>query len=399
MPTESAFLLAGLLFVAAALGYFFARFGESEDDQESLEKLNADYLKGINYVLNEEPDRAVELFTRMAELDDEALETHFALGSLFRKRGEVDRAIRVHQNLMARPSLSRLQKLEAEAALAEDYLSAGLFDRAESLFQKLSESADFRVQALKRLIRIYEVTRDWERAIATNSELEEADSMSAGSIGRVSMVAHYYCELAEEAHAAHDFPTARERLALAESERHRTVRSTLTRADLARDSGNEQDAIPLYEKVAEEVSALLVDVIPRLAACYVATDRAADFTRYLQQLLDGDGDNVAAVAMAAVRNTEINDPVAMQALRRFIAADATLAGLIDVEHLERANETERLEILDRVRRTLKNVVSRTPGYRCEQCGYASLILQWQCPGCRSWETVKPGNRINLVSTA
>ena len=222
--------------------------------------------------------------------------------------------------------------------------------------------------------------------------------MSAGSIGRVSMVAHYYCELAEEAHAARDFPTARERLALAESERHRTVRSTLTRADLARDSGNEQDAIPLYKKVAKEASALLVDVIPRLAACYVATDRAADFTRYLQQLLDGDGDNVAAVAMAAVRNTEINDPVAMEALRRFIAADATLAGLIDVEHLERADETERLEILDRVRRTLKNVVSRTPGYRCEQCGYASLILHWQCPGCRSWETVKPGNRINLVST-
>ena len=187
-------------------------------------------------------------------------------------------------------------------------------------------------------------------------------------------------------------------MALAESERHRTVRSTLTRADLARDSSNEQDAIPLYEKVAEEASALLVDVIPRLAACYGATDRAADFTRYLQQLLDGDGDNVAAVAMAAVRNTEINDPVAMEALRRFIAADATLAGLIDVEHLERADETERLEILDRVRRTLKNVVSRTPGYRCEQCGYASLILHWQCPGCRSWETVKPGNRINLVST-
>jgi lipopolysaccharide biosynthesis regulator YciM len=119
----------------------------------------------------------------------------------------------------------------------------------------------------------------------------------------------------------------------------------------------------------------------------------------LQQLLDGDGDNVAAVAMAAVRNTEINDPVAMEALRRFIAADATLAGLIDAEHLERADETERLEILDRVRRTLKNVVSRTPGYRCEQCGYASLILHWQCPGCRSWETVKPGNRINLVSAA
>ncbi|MBT8427651.1 MAG: tetratricopeptide repeat protein, partial [Erythrobacter sp.] len=101
MPAESTFLLAGLLFVAAALGYVFARFGETDDEDETPEQFSSDYLKGLNYVLNEEPDRAVELFTRMAELDDDALETHFALGSLFRKRGEVDRAIRVHQNLMA----------------------------------------------------------------------------------------------------------------------------------------------------------------------------------------------------------------------------------------------------------------------------------------------------------
>jgi lipopolysaccharide biosynthesis regulator YciM len=299
MPTESAFLLAGLLFVAAALGYFFARFGESEDDQASTDRLNADYLKGINYVLNEEPDRAVELFTRMAELDDEALETHFALGSLFRKRGEVDRAIRVHQNLMARPSLSQMQKIQAEAALAEDYLSAGLFDRAESLFQKLSESPDFRVQALKRLIRIYEVTREWT---------------------------HYYCELAEEARAAKDYATARELLGQAESGRHRTVRSVLARADLARDSGKEEDAIRLYRKVVRASPELLVEVIPRLAACYLAVERAPEFTEYLRKLINGDEDNAAAIAMATVLDTQIDDPVAMEALHRFVAADAKQAG-------------------------------------------------------------------------
>jgi lipopolysaccharide biosynthesis regulator YciM len=366
MPTESAFLLAGLLFVAAALGYFFARFGESEDDQASTDRLNADYLKGINYVLNEEPDRAVELFTRMAELDDEALETHFALGSLFRKRGEVDRAIRVHQNLMARPSLSQMQKIQAEAALAEDYLSAGLFDRAESLFQKLSESPDFRVQALKRLIRIYEVTREWTQAIETTAELEAADSMSAGSIGRPSMVAHYYCELAEEARAAKDYATARELLGQAESGRHRTVRSVLARADLARDSGKEEDAIRLYRKVVRASPELLVEVIPRLAACYLAVERAPEFTEYLRKLINGDEDNAAAIAMATVLDTQIDDPVAMEALHRFVAADAKLAGLVDVKHLESADDSERLEILDRIRRALKNVVSGTPGYRCDQ---------------------------------
>jgi lipopolysaccharide biosynthesis regulator YciM len=398
MPTESAFLLAGLLFLAAALGYIFARFGESEDDEASLEKFNADYMKGINYVLNEEPERAVELFTRMAELDDEALETHFALGSLFRKRGEVDRAIRVHQNLMARPSLSRAQKVLAEAALAEDYLSAGLFDRAESLFQKLSESPEFRVQALNRLIRIYEITREWQRAIDTSAQLEEATSMSADAIGKISVVAHYYCELAEEARAARDFSVAREMLAFAESGRHRTARSLLIRADLARESGHHQDAIPLYQKVVDELPALLVDIIPRLAVSYAAADREADFTDYLRRLLDDDGDNVAAIAMAAVRNAEINNPVATDALRRFVNADATLAGLIDIEHLEGSDEADRREMLERVRQTLRNVVSRTPAYRCEQCGYTGLILHWQCPGCRAWESVKPGNRINLIST-
>jgi lipopolysaccharide biosynthesis regulator YciM len=398
MPTESAFLLAGLLFVAAALGYVFARFGESEDEEAAFDKFNADYLKGINYVLNEEPDRAVELFTRMAELDDEALETHFALGTLFRKRGEVDRAIRVHQNLMARPSLSRAQKFQAEAALAEDYLSAGLFDRAESLFQKLSESPDFRVQALQRLIRIYEITREWQRAIDASAALEEAESMSAESIDRVSMIPHYYCELAEEARAARDFAGARDMLALSETGRHRTVRSKLIGADLAGDSGKEKDAIPLYEKVAAEMPALLVDIIPRLAACYEATEQAPGFSDYLQRLLEDDGQNTAAIAMAAVRNPELGDPVAIEALRRFVTADATLAGLIDLEYLENSDELGRRAILDRVRRTLQSVVSRTPAYRCAQCGYVSLILQWQCPGCRSWETVKPGNKINLIST-
>ena len=199
MPSESTFLLAGLLFLAAALGYVFARFGDEQDEDEAADQLSSDYLKGLNYVLNEEPDRAVELFTKMAELDDEALETHFALGSLFRKRGEVDRAIRVHQNLMARPSLGQAHKEQAEDALAEDYLSAGLFDRAEALYRKLCDAAEFRIKARQQLLRIYEVTRDWDKAIEVQAELDRLQKGSKNSRASPSQVAHYYCELAEQA--------------------------------------------------------------------------------------------------------------------------------------------------------------------------------------------------------
>ncbi len=247
MPTESAFLLAGLLFVAAALGYVFAKFGESESPEELSDRLSDDYLKGLNYVLNEEPDRAVELFTRMAELDDETLETHFALGSLFRKRGEVDRAIRVHQNLMARPNLTRAQKDQVEAALAEDYLSAGLLDRAESLFLKLRESAEIRRQALNRLIRIYELTREWDKAIEIHKELSRIDATAVSP----EHVAHYFCELAAQASAEKDFAGAREMLDQADSGRDRTVRSTLIRADIAHETGHQKEAIHLYQNVAK----------------------------------------------------------------------------------------------------------------------------------------------------
>jgi lipopolysaccharide biosynthesis regulator YciM len=392
MPTESAFFLAGLLFVAAALGYVFARFGESDDGPTSSEQLSADYFKGLNYVLNEEPDRAVELFTRMAELDDEALETHFALGGLFRKRGEVDRAIRVHQNLMARPSLSRPQKDRAEAALAEDYLSAGLFDRAEKLFENLCASPEFRKQALVRLIRICESTKEWARAIEYRAELETAEA----SLAQTSEVAHYYCELAEQARQAADLATARQMLKKADTGRNRTVRGLFVRAEIAHDAGKYKDAIPLYHEVVDQAPDLLVDVIPRLAASSRAAGKEAQFSDFLRKLLETDEASAAAIAMAAVRDESIDDPVVLDALQQYIAGDPMLSGLVDMESLDRAAGPERDRALNRVRAVLARMVGTKPGYRCDHCGYASLILQWQCPGCRSWETVKPESRISFV---
>ena len=396
MPTESAFLLAGLLFIAAALGYVFAKFGESEDEDETPEQLSSDYLKGLNYVLNEEPDRAVEVFTRMAELDDEALETHFALGSLFRKRGEVDRAIRVHQNLMARPSLSQSHKDQAEDALAEDYLSAGLFDRAEALFSKLSQSAEYRVKALQRLVRIYEVTQDWDRAIETQAELSRMQKGLARPAGPGAQVAHYYCELAEQARQEQDIVRARDMLKHADGCRETTVRSTLARADLDSDTGKQKDAVRTYQKVIKQAPDLLVDVLPRLVASYRELDDDKALAKYLGSLIDGDDRHVAAIAMAAVRNPEIDQPVALDALVRFVASDETLSRLIGIERIRSAPESEQAAILAEVRQALRSILALKPAYHCTECGYACLALQWQCPGCRSWETVKPEVRIQLA---
>jgi lipopolysaccharide biosynthesis regulator YciM len=391
MPTESAFLLTGLLFIAAALGYVFARFGETDDEETPADQLSADYLKGLNYVLNEQPDRAVELFTRMAEIDDEALETHFALGSLFRKRGEVDRAIRVHQNLIARPSLSRAQKDQATVALAEDYLGAGLFDRAESLFTKLCESPEFREHSLRRLIRISESTREWDQAIAFHAELERTDP----SVSDAPEIAHYYCELAEQARSAKDFASARELLKKAESGRSRTVRSLFVGANLADDVGKSDEAIKLYRQIIDASPDLLIEVIPRLASSCKAADKDDELTSVLRKLMKRGEGYADALAMAAVLDPTIDNAVALDALQNFIASDPMLSGLIDVDGLLHAGASERAASLSRIRETLKRMVGAKPRYICAQCGYASLILHWQCPGCRSWETMKPETRIKL----
>ena len=392
MPTESAFLLAGLLFIAAALGYVFAKFGDPEADEDLNDNLSSDYLKGLNFVLNEEPDRAVEVFTRMADLDDDALETHFALGSLFRKRGEVDRAIRVHQNLMARPNLGREHVNQAHAALAEDYLSAGLFDRAENLFQKLLDSQEFSLLALRRLLRIYEVTRDWGQAVEIHARLSKADPEEAKS----NRVAHYYCEFAEQARADKDYAAARDCLKKAESSKYGTVRSKLIQADIAHDLSKEKDAIRLYQQVAKSAPHLLVVLIPRLAASYRADDDEPGFSRCLNDLVAADADTLGSIAMAAVLDSSINDPLALRALQRFLAEDRLLSGLIDIERIESLSESERVRSLSNVRGALRAIVTTRPSYRCAECGYASITLQWQCPGCRAWETMAPETQINLL---
>ena len=403
MPTESAFLLAGLLFIAAALGYVFAKYGETDDENISAEKLNADYLKGLNYVLNEESDRAVEVFTRMAELDDEALETHFALGSLFRKRGEVDRAIRVHENLIARPSLTRAQKDQAEAALAEDFLSAGLFDRAESMFLTLCDSPEFRLQALARLRRIYEVTRDWERAVEISRDLDKARVREDVRPEDTAHVAHYYCEMAEEAWQKKDTGQAYAILKQADSRRRHTVRSTLIRANFHGDAGELAEAIPLYRDVIAAAPDLLVEVLPRLAATHRTAGTTEELSAYLRDLLErdsqGDTNSTAAIAMSAVRDPTIENPEAINALHRYVAADSTLSKLIGTERFEAADESQRSIILTEVRDALRTIVTARPGYVCSECGYACLIMQWQCPGCHTWESIRPVVKINLVRGA
>src|SRR5262245_17521253 len=173
MPASPPLLLVAALFIAVAAGWLLGRVRLRRPTVEARARheLSDEYFQGLRFLLNEEPDKALEVFLRMVDVDNETVETHFALGSLYRRRGEVDRAIRVHENIMARPALSDEHRLHAMFALAEDYFRAGLFDRAERLFQQLADGGGRHVQALRYLLRIYEQQRDWEQAILAYRKL------------------------------------------------------------------------------------------------------------------------------------------------------------------------------------------------------------------------------------
>ncbi len=393
MPTESTFLLAGLFFIAAALGYFFARFGDEEDAEEfgGSDRLNADYIRGLNFLLDEKPDQALEVFMRMVEVDDETLETHFALGSLFRRRGEIDRAIRVHQNIIARPNLGQMHREQALVALAEDYLSAGLLDRAEDMFEQLRDSDEHGVYARRKLVRIYEVTQEWEHAVSGFQELETLDPRAAEE----SRVAHYYCELAEQAFAAGDIELARRMLAQAGQTTKPSMRSRLLEADIDRAVGEYKTAIREYSAIMDAEPRLIGDVVPKLAECCRATGEQGHLSRELEKLLQNVPGAGKAIGLAAVYDPRIVNATALRCLKDFVLSDKVLTNLVDMSGLNDGTAEQQHAALQRIREGLAKVISQGHRYRCRECGYVSSELLWQCPSCRNWESVSPSVQLNF----
>ncbi|MGI9307689.1 MAG: hypothetical protein ACR2P6_00425 [Gammaproteobacteria bacterium] len=397
MPTESTFLLAALFFIAAALGYVFARFGDSEEDGEveeaETERVSSDYLKGLNYILNEQPDQALEVFVRMVGVDAETLETHFALGSLFRRRGEVDRAIRIHQNLIARPNLGAMHRDQAFFALAEDYLSAGLLDRAEKLLLQLRESDEYRAAALQKLMRVLEVTQDWEQALEIGIELGESEPQSL----MPGQLAHYLCEVAEQHLADGRLPEAIEALKQSDAQKETTVRSDFVRAELAQVSGDVAKASQLFRDVMLRDTSLVAEILPRLWRLCQDSGDESGFTAVVTKLREHSDNARQSIALVMIRDETIQDSLALECLSDYIVNSAALSGLVDMEQLRSSDAATRDEALARIRQGLHAVATNSPRYRCGNCGYDTSALLWQCPACRNWESIKPVEDINFAS--
>jgi lipopolysaccharide biosynthesis regulator YciM len=383
MMTNAAWLL--LIPAAAAAGWLAGRRGGEIKGGARVSRLSNTYFRGLNYLLNEQPDKAIEIFLQIAEVDKDTVETQFAIGHLFRRRGEVDRAIRLHQSLVARHGLSEEQKTRAVLALGEDYMRAGLLDRAETLFTDLVGMGVLAPQALRQLISIYQAERDWPKAI---EHAEKLESVSGEAMGRT--VAHFRCELAEKARLENDLEQARKEIALAYEADSHSVRAGVIEGRLELAEGNDAAAIRAFERVARNDIEFLPEILAPLLACYERLREPARARGFLQEMIEHYPGVSPVLALAQLIQRDEGIDEAQAFLARQLQQRPSIRGeaaLIDLS-LSNPNDDpgERLRSLKQITDAL---VVRTASYRCQRCGFGTRAHHWHCPSCKSWGSIKP----------
>jgi len=375
-----------LLPLAAASGWLVGRYGKRRrESAAAADDLRSNYFKGINYLLNEQPDKAIEAFIKVLEVDSETVETHLALGNLYRRRGEVDRAIRINQNLIAHPHLESEQRSEALLELGHDYLSAGLLDRAENLLQELADNGDYRVQALRQLIDIYEQEKDWNKAIDSARLLEKATGNHLGPV-----IAHYQCELAERFRNSDKTDRALELVKTARATHDACVRASILEGDILTDIGEHERAIRAYRRVEEQDADYVPETIQRMQYCYRALHRPDDMGEYLNGLMARYGWITPMLALADLKHDRHGIQGAIEFISDQLRRRTSVRGLDRLLELELENgDTEKGAHISILKDLTGELLSDRPIYKCLHCGFPAKLLHWQCPSCKHWNTIKP----------
>ena len=374
-----------LLPVAASSGWWVARSDTLRRGARSDFNLSSHYFKGLNYLLNEQPDKAIEVFIRVLEVDNDTVETHLALGNLFRRRGETDRAIRIHQNLIARPTLSRAQRTQALLELGQDYMRAGLLDRAESLFQELLDLDDHVVPALRQLVDIYQQEKDWDKAITTTRRLATATGQRANHV-----LAQYRCELAEQARADGDTVRAVRMLEHAMEEDTGCVRVSLLQGELAMEAGDYTAAISAFKRVEQQDADYFSEVLEPLTACCNALDQREELIDYLQQAYARHGGITLMLTLAGLLRAQYGDERAGEFITHQLHKRSSVRGLSQLIEIKLATSQGAVrDSLLLFQELAAPLLRDHPAYSCRHCGFTGKSLHWHCPSCKHWNTVKP----------
>jgi lipopolysaccharide biosynthesis regulator YciM len=360
-----------VILAALVIGLLAGHFGWGKRWPVPLGKLHPDYLTGLDYLVTEQPDRALDMFLKLMDASPDTVETHFALGSLYRRRGEVERAIRIHQNLLAREILAPEHHEQALLALAQDYLRAGLLDRAERLFQQVSEVPRLRASALDSLRGVYERQHDWQQALDTYRQLARIKAAPPRLVA-----AHYLCELATLAIERGEISAARDLLRQAREESTPFPRAALLRAQIAEREGQTELAVRLLHSALRESPKLLQDELPHLLNLVGAPRRDAVLAQLVADAQSRDFSELKRLVFAAIAANLATAAPFRAAIERVFIQDATLKALWEAASGQ----------VERIAQEIGALLAHAEKYRCSECGFAGRNFYWHCPACQNWDS-------------
>jgi len=355
-----------LLPLAAASGWLAAR--RKEGQQASV-----DDFKGLNHQLNDEPDKLIDIVINQ-KLDNETL---LELGIFFRRKGEINRAIRIHQNLLNHSTAPALFEL------AQDYRYAGLLDRAEKLFQKLSRFDSHKTLALRQLQALYQQEHDWKKAIRTAQQIAEPTHTE---------IAQYYCEQAEEYQQERESEAAQQAIQNALKTDPNCARASLLEGQLALERGEPKQAIIAFQRVEQQDPDYITEIITPLQTCYQEIGQTQEFTHYLQHLLEHHGCIRPMLALANLIKQPDGEPQALfdLILEKIQNPRPSLHGLVLLLDLALSKKDSiSRDYLLLLKEISTQLLKNQPAYKCTHCGLTTRKLYWQCPSCHEWNAVKP----------
>ncbi|MDP8986694.1 MAG: tetratricopeptide repeat protein [Pseudomonadota bacterium] len=381
---------------ALVLGILAGHFGWGKRWPGVRSTLHPDYLAGLDYLVTEQPDRALDMFLKLMDADPDTIETHFSLGSLYRRRGEVERAIRIHQNLLGRERLAPEHREQALFALAQDYLRAGLLDRAEGLLQEVSEVPRLRAGALDALRGVYERQHEWQHALEVCGLLARIEAAPPSLVS-----AHYLCELAGSAIERGDVGLARDRLRAARARVSRFPRAAVLRARIAERDGDLPLAIRLLRSALDEAPKLMHEELAHLLRLAGPGRSDAVLAELAARAESLGADELKRLVFAAICAGLADAPPLRAAIENVVAHDATLRAVwwsagrreaqpsgappgVSPGEVEASPSDTR-----RIAHELGALLANAEKYRCSECGFAARSLYWQCPACHAWDSFEP----------
>ncbi len=376
MELEWQWLLIGLP-LAFAIGWVASRI-DLRQWQRTGRVSPRPYYQGLNLLLNEQHDKAIDAFIEAVQQDPDTSELHFALGNLFRRRGEFERAVRVHQHLLQRGDLSAADRQRAQHALAQDFTKAGLFDRAETAFLAL-EGSPFETESRLARLGLYERSRDWPAAVSVAEQLERS-----GTGSFATRIAHYHCEMAQQAEDRGDADGADTALQAALAASPGAARPLIHKAQRLARSAQQAGALQVYAELRQHQEAAFVRVAADFAACALACD-AAPAARQVLEALFAQAPGVDLLRALALLETQAAGP--SQRLTQLLQAQPSLsAALVVLDSPSNAwNEATRAGLREAISRAAKPLQR----YRCAGCGFEAQRYFWQCPGCLNWDSFPP----------